>query len=200
MYRKMVGPGHEAILELGCNEGDLTNALRQQAKMVFGSDISLRYLRTATQREGIENHEKTLSQRIAFVQMHAAEIAFGDRSFDFVVSTSMIEHLLPQDIQPHFREVRRVLKQGGKYLLWCPNRLGHHGDRDVHLSMFSYREMMGELRQAGFGDMQSMLFNRTPFYVDAKWKAWIEDFLVRWQIPILWSHLGVRNILVLAQK
>jgi ubiquinone/menaquinone biosynthesis C-methylase UbiE len=157
-------------------------------------------LKTAQARESLWRLDHRVAKRVSFAQMNATELAFVDASLDCVVSTSMIEHLHPEDIQPHLREVHRVLKPEGRYLVWCPNGLGHHKDRDFHLSMFSHRELIAAMRQAGFDGFQSLLFNRYPLWVDATFKVFLEDWLTRLKVRILWSHLGVRNILLLGKR
>jgi hypothetical protein len=119
--------------------------------------------------------------------------------FDWAVSTSMIEHLHPDDVDIHLSEVLRVLKAGGNYLMWCPNGLGHHDDRDVHLTMLSYGEWMEKLTKAGFRHFRSTLTSRLPV-VDARFKIFVERMLVLSRLPIMWSHLGVRNVLLVPTK
>jgi hypothetical protein len=48
--------------------------------------------------------------------MSAVQLDFPQAMFDWAVSTSMIEHLHPDDVDIH-------LKPGGNYLMWCPNGL-----------------------------------------------------------------------------
>jgi ubiquinone/menaquinone biosynthesis C-methylase UbiE len=198
-YCKAIGGGKQLILELGCGVGDLTYALGVVAHTVIGSDISSNAVKLATSRKHLWRAKPGAGQ-VVFTQMNATDIAFPDSTFDAVVSTSMIEHLHPDDVRPHLHEVWRVLKPKAKYVVWCPNALGHHGDRDVHLSMFSYRQLMAEMNRVGFGEFSSFLFNRFPFGVDAKWKVLLEEFLTQWKIKILWSHLGVRNVLLVGRK
>jgi hypothetical protein len=111
----------------------------------------------------------------------------------------MVEHLHPDDIDIHLREARRVLKAGGSYLIWCPNGAGHHEDRDDHLTMLSYRQWMEKLTKAGFRSFRSTLTSRLPV-VDARWKVFLERFLLHSRIKIMWSHLGVRNVLIVATR
>jgi hypothetical protein len=95
------------------------------------------------------------------------------------------------------REVQQVLKAGGSYLIWRPNGLGHHEDQADHLTMWSYREWIEKLRNAGFQQFRSPLTSHPPL-VDARWKIFVETLLSRLRIRILWSHLGVRNLLLVA--
>jgi hypothetical protein len=83
--------------------------------------------------------------------------------------------------------------------MWCPNGLGHHSDRDGHLTMLCYGEWMEKLREAGFGGFRSTLTSRLPM-VDARLKVFLERWLSRLKIRIMWSHLGVRNVLLVAIK
>jgi SAM-dependent methyltransferase len=114
-------------------------------------------------------------KKIEFKQMSAVQLDFPDAMFNWAVSTSMIEHLHPDDVDIHLSEVRRVLKAGGHYLMWCPNGLGHHDDRDVHLTMLSYSQWMEKLAKARFGRFRSTLTSRLPL-VDARWKIFSTKF------------------------
>src|SRR5579885_1291982 len=40
LYSRIIGPGHEAILELGCGGGDLTCVLAGLGRQVVGIDMS----------------------------------------------------------------------------------------------------------------------------------------------------------------
>jgi SAM-dependent methyltransferase len=199
-FCRAIGSHKKLILELGCGVGHLTYALAAVAATAIGTDISRQALSTARRRARPWSREKGERGRIAFTQMTCTDMAFPDAIFDVVVSTSMIEHLHRDDIRRHLHEVWRVLKPDGLYLIWCPNRLGHHDERDFHISMFSYGELMGEIGQVGRWQFESYLFNRFPLRIDARWKVYLENFLSKWKISVLWSHLGVRNVFLLARK
>jgi 2-polyprenyl-3-methyl-5-hydroxy-6-metoxy-1,4-benzoquinol methylase len=199
-YCRAMGAGNNSILETGCGIGDLTYALSRATRMVVGSDVSANAVSRAKERHKVWAPGANRKDRVVFLQMNATDLAFPGAVFDVVISTSMIEHLHPEDVPLHLREVWRVLKPNGKYLVWCPNALGHHNDRDIHLSMFSYSQLMDEMGRAGFGNFRSCLFNKCVIGIDAKWKVFLEKFLTFCRINILWSHLGVRNILLMATK
>ncbi len=199
LYKSIVGQGHERILEIGCGIGDLTYALIDNAKRITGVDISSKVLDFAKTRRSLYSIGDDQFQKIEFLQMSGVNLDFPSATFDYVVSTSMIEHLHPEDVEQHLRDVWRILKNNGHYLIWCPNRLGHHKDRAGHLCMFSYKDLIGEMKHAGFRNLQSTLFTR-PQMVDARFKIFLENFLSALRIKTLWSHLGVRNILLVATK
>ena len=140
-----------------------------------------------------------LVARVQLIKMNAVKLEFAEETFDYAVSTSMIEHLHPEDVDTHLREVWRVLKPRGRYLVWCPNRLGHHKDRPDHLSMMSYGELVGRMRRAGFFGFVSPLLAKPPM-VSTQAKIYLERVLSLLHIGVFWSHLGVRNVLVVATK
>ena len=119
IYSRIIGPGHEAIVELGCGSGDLTCELAKLAQKVVGIDMSSSSLLTARQRADALL-PPAAAARIELAQMNAVQPEFPDQTFDYAVSTSMIEHLHPEDVDIHLREVWRLLKPGGRYLVWCP--------------------------------------------------------------------------------
>jgi ubiquinone/menaquinone biosynthesis C-methylase UbiE len=154
---------------LGCGPGDLIYALVDHAEKIVGTDISANAVELASLRKKLWSLRGDQIKKIEFKQMSAVQLDFPQAMFDWAVSTSMIEHLHPDDVDIHLREVYRVLKPGGNYLMWCPNGLGHHDDRDVHLTMLSYSEWMGKLAKAGFRRSRSTLTSRLPL-VDARFK------------------------------
>src|SRR5579863_10408061 len=50
LYSSIIGPGHQAILELGCASGDLTCVLAGLSQRVVGVDMSGASLSVARQR------------------------------------------------------------------------------------------------------------------------------------------------------
>ncbi|GEM_PF-4329972 len=65
--------------------------------------------------------------------------------------------------------------------------------------MLSYGEWIDKLRKIGFQRFRTTLTSGAPV-VDARWKIFLESFLSGLRIKILWSHLGVRNVLLIAAK
>ncbi|MGH7905252.1 MAG: class I SAM-dependent methyltransferase, partial [Candidatus Binataceae bacterium] len=195
MYRRLLGGNHRAILEIGCGSGDLTWALSDLANRTVGIDISPERVEAAKKIAPPE----LSGRKVEFHAMNAAALDFPDGSFDAAISTSMIEHLHPDDVDTHLREVRRVLAIGGRYLVWCPNRLGHHKDQEFHLCMMSYADLIARMTRAGFSRFQVPLFAGPPL-VNAKYKTALERAMAALRIKILWSHLGIRNICLIATR
>jgi ubiquinone/menaquinone biosynthesis C-methylase UbiE len=199
IYRKIIGANHERILELGCGAGDLSYNLVGDAERIVATDISQHDIEFARQRSSFWRLGRDDLSRIEFRQMSAVQLDLPDDRFNWAISTSMIEHLHPDDVNRHLRELHRVLQSGGSYLIWCPNRLGHHDNREGHLTMLSYRQWIDKLRSSGFRRFRSTLTARSPL-VGAGWKVLLETVLSRTGVKIMWSHLGVRNVLLVATK
>ena len=63
--------------------------------------------------------ELTRHPHVEFHQAVVPPLAFAANSFDFVISFQVIEHI-KQDVEL-VREVKRVLKPGGKFIVTTPN-------------------------------------------------------------------------------
>lgn len=88
-------------------------------------------------------------------------------SWDVVISNHVIEHMHPDDLDEHFRSVYAILSPGGRYIVSSPHRFS--GPHDVsrvfgcdisagmHLKEYTYGELAGKLRAAGFRTLKSSL-------------------------------------------
>jgi cyclopropane fatty-acyl-phospholipid synthase-like methyltransferase len=191
-----IGQGHSAILEMGCGNGDLTWSLVHCGDVIVGTDVSTKAIEVARRRAELWRLPDAETAKVQFRAMSAVQLEFPERSFDRAISTSMIEHLHPDDLPKHFSEVHRVLRPGGKYLIWCPNGLGHHGDRDHHFSMYSYAEWIDKMSAAGFKNFVSTRTTGMPL-VNARRKVFLENLLSTLRVKLMWSHLGVRNVFLM---
>jgi len=105
----LLKPG-DRILEIGCGIGTIVHELAKQGYDVQGTDIS---------RVAIEYGRNKYGGLHLEVQP-AEGLAFGDASFDIVLSFDLFEHIARVDL--HVSEVCRVLKSGGYYLFQTPNK------------------------------------------------------------------------------
>src|SRR5262245_62163542 len=83
------------ILDFGCGDGFMVDAYRESGLQAVGADVLL--ARPMPWLHAIDPGNYRLP--------------FGDASFDFVFSNSVLEHV--QDLPSAFREIHRVLKPGG---------------------------------------------------------------------------------------
>lgn len=95
------------ILDLAFGTGTLLNKAWRMGYSCFGIDLSKKRVREASHNfKGIE-----------FRVGSATNISYSDETFDIIVATQLIEHLLDIDIENFFKEVHRCLMKGGYLFL-----------------------------------------------------------------------------------
>ncbi|HEU4597912.1 MAG TPA: methyltransferase domain-containing protein [Pyrinomonadaceae bacterium] len=112
-------PAGASILDAGCGTGLLTLALLrvlERPSRITAVDLSARSLQTA--RRAAEKSEDAERHTISFVRANVLELPFPDDSFDFVMTSGVLEYV---PLHEGMRELARVLAPGG-YLLHLPVR------------------------------------------------------------------------------
>lgn len=100
----------QKILEIGSGKGFLLNHLYRNGYDVIGIDID----------QNLINEGKSLYENIPLQKASGDNIPFEDKVFDVVMSFDLFEHI--KDSDKHLKEVKRVLKDGGYYILQTPNK------------------------------------------------------------------------------
>lgn len=96
------------VLVDGCGVGMYLEHLASAFETIVGLDIEFERLQTA----------KTRSDSV--VNGAGEDLPFPDDSFDLMLSHEVLEHV--QDDEAAIREMIRVLRPGGRLVLFCPNR------------------------------------------------------------------------------
>ena len=100
------------VLDLACGTGYGSHLLADFAESVIGVDISQEAINIAKTRYAHKN--------LVYMQGSATDIPLPNSSVECVISFETIEHL-NKDIQPVFlKEVKRVLSQGGCFVVSTP--------------------------------------------------------------------------------
>lgn len=103
----------ESVLDIGCGTGSLAIAAKRRVGptgTVHGVDASREMIARARGKAGKARVEVT------FVDGVVEELPFPDGQFDVVLSTLMLHHLPRAAREQCTREIRRVLKPGGRLL------------------------------------------------------------------------------------
>lgn len=108
------------VLDVASGEGYGSAVLAQQARSVVGVELDEGAVRWAQSRYG--------SERLRFVQGDCRELPLPDKSVDVAVSFETLEHF--REHEEFVREVRRVLRPGGIFMISTP-------DRDVYNQTFA---------------------------------------------------------------
>lgn len=107
--RSLVGYSFTKVLDAGCGDGEIGKLLKEQLNIdVYGIDISRKGVALAKQ--------KGLHAKVADMSVR---IPYKNNTFDLVISSATIEHVINPDI--FLQEVYRVLKPNGIVLVSTPN-------------------------------------------------------------------------------
>jgi tRNA (cmo5U34)-methyltransferase len=99
------------ILELGCGTGNLTKLLHEKypdAK-ITAVDAASEMLKTTNER--LKGTDLTL------IESYFEKLDFKENSFDLIISNLAIHHLVDEEKQNIFNEIRKWLKPGGLFVL-----------------------------------------------------------------------------------
>lgn len=142
-------PG-ESVLDVGCGTGTLAIAARRRVGHdgnVFGIDASPEMIATAgkkARKAGLE---------INFRNQSIEALPFPDGRFDAVLSTVMLHHLPRKVREAGIREIRRVLKPGGRVLIvdfaGTDRQRGFYAHLHRRHGHVSAAEVIGLLKGAG---------------------------------------------------
>ena len=156
--RAAAGPGLE-VLEIGCTFGATAQVVARGQRRLVAVDAAPVAVETARRLAGDR-------PELQFDVMDATRLEFGDASFDLAYSIDLVEHLHPDDVSRHLREVHRVLRPRGRYIVKTPSVLtGPHEGEDpgtqgfLHFQEFRFGTLLPLLRQAGFDRFRAPAFS-----------------------------------------
>jgi len=149
-------PANGRVLDVGCGNGWATRLIAQQASegRVVGIDISDAMVELARE-------SSTAFHNVEFREASAEKLPFGEEEFTHVFSMESLYYY--SDILRALKEIRRVLKSGGKFAcvvdLYQESRASHQWIPDlkvpVHLlSIAEYRSLFEAARFVNISDQR----------------------------------------------
>lgn len=113
---KLLGePSDKKILDLGCGKGRFCRKIKDFGFVnIIGVEPSKELIRIARRN----------NKDIKFVQASATDLPFGDNEFDILVCIEVLEHI--PDTEKAIKEMKRVLRPGGRILIMDKNILSLH--------------------------------------------------------------------------
>jgi len=159
------------ILEIGSGKGRLLNHYVKLGYDIRGVEINREYIAAS----------RVLFGELPLTPVDSERLPADDASLDLVMSFDVFEHI--PDTDAHLREVTRILKPGGTYLLQTPNKWTNTvfetfrwksltAWKVQHCSLHSFRELRRRCEKHGL----SVTFYDIPL-VDDFFRFKVEAYL-----------------------
>lgn len=187
----------DTVLELGCAAGEHTLQLAPMVARAIGLDFSPDAIRLARAQA-----DRTASPAL-FVEGDVADLgAFADASIDKVLALDLVEHIPDPVLARMVGEVWRVLKPGGRLVVYTPSA-SHYVER-LKAANLILTQLPGHIAVRE-GEAYRALLGARPWarldirYLPSSYPlfGWIDRLMMR--VPLLGQWFRFR-ILVLATK
>jgi SAM-dependent methyltransferase len=114
------------ILDFGCGQGNMVNYLISLGFDANGCDITPAW----------ESLQENTTGRFSIITNNPYRLPYEDNSFDMVFSTSVLEHA--QNTEGVFREIYRVLRNGGISMHYYPSKWYLPSEPHIHIPLANY--------------------------------------------------------------
>jgi SAM-dependent methyltransferase len=201
------GLGGLTVLDVGCGMGTFTLQAAARGATAVGIDPAPAALSAAAdvaQAEAgaadvsdaahADRHDRTARGTARFVQADAALLPLASDCADIFLAADLTEHLDDVTFARVLREARRVLRAGGRLVLYTPDRqhvlerLREHGvlkQEPSHIGMRTAAELTAAVETAGF---QIRAVRWLPSHLPGL--DLLERGLARW-VPLLRRRIGL---------
>ena len=155
------------IVDVCCGRSLMLPLLRYYAKDInsyTGVDISLtnikEAMRGASKKLNPGEYKTYYPFKVEWKNGNVAEMskAIPENFADFVIYTSAIEHMHPEDGRQSLVECMKIMKKGARMFLSCPNTPGnvYNTQYRAHVYEWGYNELKTTLKEIGFNIVQEV--------------------------------------------
>lgn len=146
-------PKKSVALDIGCGGGVVIEALfrKYKCKHVDGIDTSKLSVKMSKKQ-----NKKYLGRRCGIYLGGVSSLPFKKNSYDLVTAFETIYYW--PDLQADFKEVHRVLKSGGQFLIVCEDSDPNNSkitDQIPGMKIYSEKQIKTYLKSAGFKHIHS---------------------------------------------
>lgn len=148
-FRSWKASAERDVLEIGTGTGTMLHALLDRGCRARGVEL---------RQDLIDEAKRWYGADLPVERVTGTALPFPDAAFDVVISLDVFEHI--PDSDAHLREVTRVLRPGGSYLLQTPNKWANalfetirwrsFKWREDHCSLHTLRQLRTRLARHGF--------------------------------------------------
>ena len=179
MFVRLSGlPPGTRVVDLGCGSGVFTNLLQRRGYRCSGVDLSPNLIAIARAKFG----------GIEFLECDIERLPFADESFDGVLLSGVLHHLPERSLCA--AEVFRILRPGGKFVAFDPNRMNPfmYLYRDRSSPFYSSVGVTENERPVLAGEI-AITFNEAGFRVETEFLSglkyrYIASGGMRWLLPL----------------
>ncbi len=173
------------LLDVGCGWGRVIVGLKKHIPTlrVVGMDLTEQLLRLA---EDIVPSETGMND-VRFVRGNAQCLPFADASFDAVISTRVLQYV--QDPLAAMAEFQRVLRVGGRAVVFLPNKWNPYLRLKYHTKLYSPFEVKKWFESVGLCRVRATSIRLTPGWRRAGTNIMLPIEKVLQRMPVI-NYLG----------
>lgn len=144
------------FLEIGSGDCEVSRAIAKYCDKVYAADVSNEIAIL-----------EPLPENIELILFNGFDFPIDNNSINTVYSSDLIEHLHPNDALDQLINIKQLLKPGGVYICFTPNRIyGPHdisrlfGDEyacGLHIHEYTIFELSKLFNKAGFEQLSLMI-------------------------------------------
>ena len=159
----------QSILEIGCGIGTILTATQRRlgsTSLYVGVDLSFQMI-----ARGHSNADDSDQKRVSLLVASGLSLPADDSLFDVVLLSHVIKYLTDEEFSQVLWEAKRVLKPGGRIVLWEFNPVWTPAVTNLILRCCKAQrlrrpiELRDTMEGAGFGDL-------TAFRIVTPWLPW----------------------------